>query len=185
MTQLHAKLTLAEFFAIPEEDVTYELIDGEAKPKMSPKRFHSRLTLAISLRLAQWAENRGEVGVEWAVKLTRRGKDWVPVPDLLYISYDRLDRYLVEDTPCPIPPDLAIEIISPDQTFGDISAKANDYLSAGVLRVWVVDARSKTITVFYPDMPSQTKSDNESLADVLFPELALAPAEIFQAAGII
>ncbi len=45
MAQLKTQLTIKEFLALPEEDITYELVDGEAKPKMSPKRFHPKLTL--------------------------------------------------------------------------------------------------------------------------------------------
>ncbi|MBU7581503.1 MAG: Uma2 family endonuclease [Nostoc sp. TH1S01] len=184
MTQIKSQLTLLEFFALPPGDITYELVNGEAKPKMAPKRFHSRLTLALSQLLTPWAKNRGEVGIEWAVTLKRKGRDWVPVPDLLYVSYSRLDSDVIEDEPCPIPPDLAIEIISPDQTFGEMSAKATDYLEAGVLRVWVVDAKAKTITVFYPDARPQTKTGEDSLEDSLFEELQITATQLFQQAGI-
>ncbi|WP_096595242.1 Uma2 family endonuclease [Calothrix sp. NIES-2098] len=184
MTQIKSQITLQEFLALPEEDITYELVDGEAKAKMSPKRFHSRLTGAIYTLLLLGAQNLGEVGIEWAVTLKRQGRDWVPIPDLLYVSYSRLASELIEDEPCPIPPDLVIEIISPDQSFGEMSAKATDYLDAGVMRVWVVDARAKTITIFYPDARPQTKSGEDSLEDSLFAWLQITPQQIFQQAGI-
>ncbi|MBW4507647.1 MAG: Uma2 family endonuclease [Scytonematopsis contorta HA4267-MV1] len=184
MPQTKTQLTLEEFFALPESDITYELVDGQAQPKMSPKRFHSRLTLALSLLLTQSAQNRGEVGIEWAVTLTRNGKDWVPIPDLLYISYSRLPDDTITDEACPVPPDLVIEIISPEQTFAQMTEKAADYLTAGVLRVWVVDAKAKAITIFYPDAPLQTKRGNDSLADFFLEGLQLTPQQIFQQAGI-
>ncbi|MEA5582603.1 Uma2 family endonuclease [Nodularia harveyana UHCC-0300] len=184
MTQLKSQLTLSEFLALPEGNITHELIDGEAKPKIAPKRYHSRLTLAISQLLTLWAENRGEVGIEWAVTLKRKGKDWVPVPDLLYISYSRLSPEVIADEPCPIPPDLAIEIISPDQSFGQMSAKATDYLDAGVMRVWVVDAKAKTVTIFYPDTKPETKFGEDILEDALLAGLEITPEQIFQQAGI-
>lgn len=157
MIQAKNKVTLQEFLARSEGDITYELVDGEAIPKMSPKRFHSRLTGTLYTLLTQWCQERGEVGIEWAVTLTRREQDWVPVPDLLYVSYTRLCRDRLLDEACPVPPELAIEIISPDQTFGEMSEKATDYLNAGVSRVWIVDSRAKSITIFYPDAPPQTK----------------------------
>jgi Uma2 family endonuclease len=184
MTQLKTQLTLEEFLKLPEGDITYELIDGEAKPKMSPKRFHSRLTLALSLLLTQWGDNHGEVGIEWAVTLTRNGKSWVPVPDLLYISNSRLPNNNITDEACPIPPDLVIEIISPDQTFAEMTEKATDYLQAGVFRVWVVDTKAKAITIFYPDAPPQTKRGSDTLADSLFEGLQITPEQIFQSAKI-
>ncbi|YAF95115.1 MAG: Uma2 family endonuclease [Nodularia sp. CChRGM 3473] len=184
MTQLKPQLTLKEFLALPSGDITYELFDGEAKAKMSPKRFHSRVTGIIYTLLTLWAQNRGEVGIEWAVTLKRQGRDWVPVPDLLYVSYARLSKDVIEDEPCLIPPDLVIEIISPDQSFGQMSAKATDYLDAGVMRVWVVDARAKTVTIFYPDTRPQTKTGVDSLEDSLFEGLQITPQQIFQQAGI-
>jgi Uma2 family endonuclease len=184
MTQVKPQITLQEFLALPLEDITYELLNGELKPKMSPKRFHSRLTLTLSQFLILWAQNRGEVGIEWAVTLKRKGRDWVPVPDLLYVSYSRLSSDVIIDEACPIPPDLAIEIISPNQTFGEMSAKATDYLDAGVMRVWVVDARAKTVTIFYPDARPQTKSGVDSLEDSLLEGLQITPQQIFQQAGI-
>lgn len=54
--------------------------------KVSPKRFHSRLTGTIYTILNDWSQGQGEVGIESAITLKRRGQDWCPVPDLLYIS---------------------------------------------------------------------------------------------------
>jgi Uma2 family endonuclease len=183
MTQIKTQLSLEEFFALPSIDITYELVDGEAKPKMSPKRFHSRLTGTLYTLLIQLAQNRGEVGIEWAVTLTRNGKSWVPVPDLLYVSYSRLPDTITDEA-CPVPPDLVIEIISPDQTFAEMTEKATDYLTAGVMRVWVVDTKAKAITIFYPDALPQTKRGNDSLADSILEGLQLTPQQIFQQAGI-
>ncbi|MGB7439473.1 MAG: Uma2 family endonuclease [Coleofasciculaceae cyanobacterium] len=184
MTQTKNQLTLQEFLEQPETDITYELIDGQAVPKMSPKRFHSRLTGALYILLTDWCQERGEIGIEWAVKLTRKQKDWVPVPDLLYISYTRLSRDRLLDEACPVPPELVIEIISPGQSFGDLAEKAVDYLQAGVLRVWVVDIHARTITVFYPDAPPQTFRDTVVIKDSLFEGLQLSPQQVFQQAGL-
>jgi Uma2 family endonuclease len=184
MTQLKTQLTLEEFLALPQGDITYELINGEAVPKMSPKRFHSKLTLVLAMLLVQWSQNRGEVGVEWAVTLMRNARNWVPIPDLLYISYTHLNRDVVIDEACPVPPELAIEIISPNQTFAEMAEKATDYLQAGVLRVWVVDAKAKAIAIFYPDAPPQTKRGNDTLADSFLEGITFTPQDIFQQAGI-
>ena len=60
--------------------------------------------------------------MEWSVMLQQRDKDWVPIPDLLFVSQERLPENL-GDEPCPVPPDLAIEIISPGQTFDEMAEK--------------------------------------------------------------
>lgn len=185
MVIIKSQLTLEEFLALPETDLNYELINGEAVSKMAPKRFHSRLTGTLYTLLTEWCKNRGEVGIEWAVVLKKNNRDWVPIPDLLYISYNRLPLERFEDEACPVPPELAIEIISPDQTFGEMSEKAIDYLNAGVSRVWVVDPKAKTITIFYPDAPPQTKRDEGILSDNLLEEITFTPQQIFKQAGIV
>ncbi|GFE70764.1 Uma2 family endonuclease [Chroococcus sp. FPU101] len=177
-------LTLEEFLTLSDTDITYEFVDGEAVPKRLPLRFHSRLTGQMCLILDNW-NTRGEVGIEWAIKLKRRGKDWCPVPDLLYISYDRLGDIPLADEACPVPPELVIEIISPEQSFSDLSEKAVDYLNAGVDRVWLVDSKVKKITVFYPDAPPQTKKDDDSLEDSILPNLKLTPRQIFEKASLL
>ncbi|MBL1210790.1 MAG: hypothetical protein FWJ34_14270 [Geminocystis sp. GBBB08] len=57
-------------------------MDGKAVPKMSPKRFHSRLTSTLLFLLEEWnqkQENKGKIGIEWAIALLKNGKDWCPV----------------------------------------------------------------------------------------------------------
>lgn len=177
------KLSLEEFLAFPEGDITYELIEGEAIPKMSPKRFHSRLAISLCILLENWSKNRGEVGMEWAITLKKNGIDWCPVPDLLYISHKKLPPERFENEACPFPPELVIEIISPGQSFGDLSEKATDYLKAGVDRVWLVDSQAKSITIFYPDAPPKTKRGQDSLTDKVLPELNITVEQVFRQAG--
>ena len=184
MTQTKIKLTLTEFLALPETDITCELVKGEALPKMSPKYFHSSLTTALWMLIGQWCHGRGRVVVEWAVVLKRQEDDWVPVPDLTYVSYDRLPADWLHDEPCPVAPKLAIEIISQGQTFKQFIEKAADYLNAGVDRVWVIDPPSRSITVFFSDLPPQTYTGGTPLTDALFPSLELTAQQVFQQAGI-
>ncbi len=171
-------LTLADYLALPEVETSYELMEGRAVPKMSPKRFHSKTQKAFLYLLDRWCGQKGEVELEWAVTLTRHGQDWVPIPDLLYISSERLPPSWQEDAPCPVPPELVIEIISPEQPFGWMAEKATDYLVAGVLRAWVVDPRSR-ITVFYADRPPRTFTGTNRLEEDVLPGLQVNPEELF------
>ncbi|MDF5735230.1 MULTISPECIES: Uma2 family endonuclease [unclassified Nostoc] len=184
--QAKNQLTLQEFLNLPpgEGDITYELVDGQAIPKMSPKKFHSKLTRALLNLIEQCCEGKGEVCPELAVALTRRGRDWMPIPDILYISNERLPPDWHQEGACSVSPDLVIEIISPGQTFGQMAAKAKDYLDAKVLRVWVVDSKARSITVFYPDAAPQTYMGEELLTDSLFKGLEFTVEQVFQKAKI-
>jgi Uma2 family endonuclease len=184
------KLTLEEFLALPEDDVTYEFVNGEAVPKfkddeMSPKFFHGSTTGALFILLSAWAQGKGRVVIEWAIKLRRNQQDWIPVPDLMYVSHNRLAADWLLDEACPVAPELVIEIISPGQTFGEMTEKATDYLKADVSRVWIADTRAKTITIFVLDSLPITYRDNRVITDDLLPELEITPNTIFQRAGLV
>ena len=178
------KLTLEQFLNLPDIDESYELVEGEAIKKMSPKFFHSRLTASFWAELSSWANGFGQVAIEWSVLLKRQGQDWVPVPDLLYVSRDRLAADWREDAPCPILPELVIEIVSPDQTFKQLAQKSMDYLSAGVDRVWVVYPPMRSLTVFFCDRPPETYRGDRLLTDEIFPHLAITSEQFFIKAGI-
>ena len=182
---IRQKITLEEFLSLPESDESFELIDGEIVVKMSPKFFHSSLTTVFWVELSGWCDGLGRVRVEWSVVLKRKGQDWVPVPDLLYVSYDRLSKDWCEDAPCPVLPELVIEIVSPDQTFNLLSRKALDYLSAGVDRVWVVFPPMRSVTVFFADRPPETYRGDRLITDELFPDLSVTSEQFFVKAGIL
>lgn len=184
MIQSTRKLTVEEFFALSVSDVAYELIEGQAIPKMSPKRFHAGVQKALLMLMDAWAENKGYLYPEWAVRLKRNNEDWVPVPDITYISYSRLTADWLEDEACPVAPELVIEIISPGQTFGSLSQKATNYLTAGVLRVWIIDSQERSVTVFYPDAPPRTYTKLSFITDSILDGLEFTPQQIFQQAGL-
>ncbi len=185
MVTTGTKLTLEEFLALPEGDVNYEFVDGQAVPKLSPKQFHSMLTFALTTLLTRWSKQRGRVRLEWAITLKRNGQDWAPVPDVTYISYERLPASWKRNEACPVPPELVIEIISPDQTLKEFEDKAKDYFDAGILRVWVVDPEAINIRVFFPDGGSQLYTDTTPILDTLLPGLELTPRQIFEKAELI
>lgn len=180
-----AQLTLKDFLAMPEGDVAHEFIDGKVVPKLAPKRFHSKTQKAILRLLDDWAIGLGEVGLEWSVTLERQGRDWCPVPDLLFVSSERLPPDYEEDGPCTVPPNVAIEIISPDQTFGAMAEKAFDYLMAGALSVWIVDPRAKTVTVFQPNAVPITYRGKVAINEPQLPDLKISAQMIFDRAGLL
>lgn len=148
MHRTASQLNLQEFLALPQSSERYELFCGQLQPKMSPKYKHSTLQLRLLLALNSWCDQFGcgRVRPEWGVILRRQEvvaslpyngsehgddlEDWVPVPDLLYVSYERLPEEWDDDEPCPILPELVIEIISPGQTFGELTFESYR-LSAG------------------------------------------------------
>lgn len=178
-------LTLEEFWALPPGETSYELVDGRATPKVSPKEFHSVLTFALTTLLSRWCKGKGRTRLEWALTLKRNGRDWSPIPEVTYVSYDRLPPSIFRNQACPVPPELVIEIISPGQTFEEFENKAKDYFNAGVLRVWVVDPEAISITAFYPDRTSRLYTGDTKIMDTLLTGLELTAQLMFEEAELI
>jgi Uma2 family endonuclease len=174
------QISLEEFLNRPEDRC--ELVEGELKPKVSPKYKHSKTQGRLYRRLDEWCEQQqtGRVLTEWGVILKRQERDWVPVPDLTYVSYERLPQTWEEDALCPVKPELVIEIISPGQTFGRLTKKAEDYLNAGVDRAWIIDPQAQTVSIFRQEGGFETRQRNEHIVDSLLPELSLPIADLFE-----
>ena len=185
MNQVASKLSLQEFLALPQSNDRYEFVGGQLKQKMSPKYKHALIQGRLFRMLDEWCDlcACGRVCPEWAVVLRRNEEDWVPVPDLTYVSYQRLPQEWDKDEACPVLPELLIEIISPGQTFGQMTQKATDYLLAGVDRVWVVDTIASSVTVFQRDKLPQTFWSDETIEDALLPGFVLLVSSLFAKKG--
>lgn len=185
MNPVANKLSLQEFLALPQSNERYEFIEGQLSLKMSPKYKHANLQGRLFRLLDDWCEHQhlGRVCAEWAVILRRREEDWVPVPDLTYVSYQRLPIEWEEDEACPVVPELVIEIISPGQTFGEMTQKATDYLQAGVDRVWVFDPKAQSVTIFSLGNLPQTVWRDGTITDPLLPGFELPVSSLFAKRG--
>lgn len=113
----------------------------------------------------------------------RRRIDWAPVPDLAYISYERVPANWDGEGPCPGILELVVEIIFPGQTFGELTQKATDYLQARVDRVWVVDTKAQSVTIFRRDELPQTVKANEAISAPLLPGLEIPVFRLFAKAS--
>ena len=68
-------------------------------------------------------------------------------PDVSYISMDRLPSTAIPEGHCTIVPDLAVEVISPNDLYHEVEEKVEEYLQAGVRLVWVVDPHKQRIRI--------------------------------------
>ena len=135
-------MTLAEFL---ENDVDgYEYVKGELVPMPAAPRIHSKMRVNVIRYLDRHVDENqlGEVHVEATFQVGDRGLK----PDVAFVSTPRLDGD--ENKGFPIPPDLAIEVVSPTDVQWRVAEKALAYLNAGTRLVWVLDPRSKTVTVY-------------------------------------
>lgn len=101
--------------------------------------------------------------------LTERDPDTVRGADLCYYSNERWPRSEVGRALPPVTPDLAVEVVSPGNRPGAMLRKVSEYLAAGVLLVWVVDPKSKTLTMYRPDAAPVVLGEGQAIENL--PEL--------------
>lgn len=149
---------------------------------MSPGGFeHGCVTMDIGAPLREFVNRKslGKVtGAETGFCIAR-DPDTVRAPDVGFVRAERVPAEPVKGY-FPGAPDLAVEVLSPDDRASEVLAKVQDWLGAGCRRVWVVDPRTRTVTVYRSRSEIAVLSESERLSDdELLPGFQLAVAEIF------
>ena len=122
MTVATRHMTADELFRMPDDDFHYELVRGELK-KMSPAgELHGDISLEIAMSLRLYARERklGKVYGSNVGFILFRDPDTVREPDASFVRAERVVR-----TPKYFPgaPDLAVEVLSPDDTRPEVLEK--------------------------------------------------------------
>jgi Uma2 family endonuclease len=155
-------LTVEEFWALPEGEGKRELVRGEVVEEM-PSGVHGGIAAEISYWLKAWLKqgHEGYVGVEVAFLLAR-SPDLLRLPDVCFVGPEKLAGGIAEKY-WQIAPDLAIEVISPSETWDQVQEKVEEYLLAGTRMVWTVHSRTKRVVVYTPDAVARTYKAEETL----------------------
>jgi Uma2 family endonuclease len=111
------------------------------------------------------------------------GKDTVRAPDVGFVTASRVPGNLDElpDGYVPFAPNLAIEVVSPNDETGEIDEKVSQYLKYGTRLVWVMYSARKEVKVHAPGQKPKTLKVGHTLdgGDVL-PGFKIAVKDIFQ-----
>jgi Uma2 family endonuclease len=179
-SRVQAGLTLEEFLRLPEEKPYLEYIDGRIEAKVSPQKKHGLIENRIINRLNQFAEPAG-LGLAFPeLRCTFAGRSIVP--DLAFL----LDEHIPSDENgeiadiTPIPPDIHIEIISPEQSVRKSQEKLAHSTSHGCSLGWLIDPYRKTIDVYRPGRPPERLSADGVLeGDPVLPGFRSPASEVF------
>ena len=149
----HRITTAEELFNMPDDGYRYELVRGELR-KMAPSGSeHGDISADIhgSLHPYVRANNLGRTRIADPGFILERGPDTVRAPDVAFVRRERIEAIGKTVFFWPEAPDLAIEVISPNDRYTEVNEKVDDYLAAGTRMVVVVNPRNRTVNVHTPD----------------------------------
>jgi Uma2 family endonuclease len=177
------KITMDEFLTHYDGQAV-ELIQGEVID-MPPAGFEvSEIAALILAALATWVYPRRLGRLTGADGGYILSPDTVRAPDVGYFSNVKSVLIVDPSKHLPFPPDLAVEVVSPNDRPTDVIDKVNLYLRVGVLQVWVVYPTLKLAYIYYPDGTARRVEAHQSLmgGDVLpgfdLPLITLFPADL-------
>lgn len=131
-----------------EPKLLCELVDGVVVEK-AMGHLESRLAARLIFSLSAYLENNDIGIVAGADGPHRLGAKLVRLPDVAFISYDRIPKNSSATTAVPTwIPNLAVEIVSADNTLEEMARKRRDYFVAGVDQVWIVTPATRSVAVY-------------------------------------
>lgn len=177
-------LTADEFLRRHGDDSGVELVKGRIVRCPMPGARHGYVAGNVTALIHAFVRqhNLGRVFSHDTFVRTKRGEGGESVrgPDVAFVSYERLPAGEVPKGPIPVPPNLVVEVRSPSDRISQLSAKASEYLEAGVTVVVVIDPDTESAAVYREDeFPIRMHNGDElTLPDVL-PGFSMRVADLF------
>jgi Uma2 family endonuclease len=140
--------------------------------KMSPAGFlHGAVVARFTARLEQYVSqhNLGNVTGAETGYLLEQDPDTVRAPDIGFVSRERIEQTGLPRTFYPGAPDLAVEVVSPNDTAAEVDDEARAWLAAGTRLVWNVQPITRVVEIYRPgrDIEVLTTADSITGEDVI------------------
>ncbi|HXF93950.1 MAG TPA: Uma2 family endonuclease [Nitrospiraceae bacterium] len=180
MSTATAHVTAEQFWKL-YGDRNRELVAGEVIELSPGSVEHGNITLKAAFPLQTFLQKHplGELFGNDTGFLLSRNPDTVRGPDVAFVRRERLAD-LPRDGFFPGAPDLAIEVVSPNDLAQDVERKVQECLTAGAAMVWVLYPDTRHVIVYRPGGEARDLSEKDALdgAEVL-PGFACKVEELF------
>jgi|AP95_1055475.scaffolds.fasta_scaffold177033_1 Uma2 family endonuclease len=175
--------TAEDLLTMPDA-VSYELVDGEllernmgAVSSWVAAQLIELLNAHVRQQRAGWV-----LSTDGSYQCFGDDQDRVRKPDVSFICRGRLPDEALPQGHVQLAPDLAVEVVSPNDRYLEVQAKVAEYLAAGVRLVWVIDPDNRTVIVraLGADQPMELHDGDELTGSDVLPEFRCPVAGLFQ-----
>jgi len=174
--------TPPDLLSLPESGKGLELVGGRLVEKRTGG-FASFVAARVVCLLAAFGQDRGLGWVfdsEGSYQCFPDDPRRVRKPNVSFVRRGRLPEERIPAGHILIPPDLAVEVVSPSDTAYEVDVKVQEYLAAEVPLVWVVNPETRTVQVYRGDgTVERLRELDELTAPDLFPDLSYPVAGLF------
>jgi len=144
------RMTVDELSRLPKDGNKYELIAGEVR--MTPAGLqHESIGGNLYFEIRKYLDKQPVGRVYGSSAGFQLSGDLLLSPDLSFVRLERLPGGQDPEGYADFAPDLAVEVVSPNDRQIDIEEKVHLYLQHGTRLVWVVHPRLRSATVYHPD----------------------------------
>ena len=175
---------------LPEvEGVRYEIIDGDLFVSKMPRWEHQYACSTIDSALQVWNRETG-LGVAMAAPGLVFAEDDDVVPDVVWVSRERLASIVDDAGHFRAAPELVVEVLSPGarNERRDRELKLKLYSRQGVREYWLVDWRQRTVQVFRREQAAlqliATHASEDTLTTPLLPGFACPVVHLWAPAAL-
>lgn len=186
MSTVASKTTFTpdDLIHLPDEGVGYELVDGQLVERNVSKE-SSRIAAQIVRLLGNEAAKTKDAEVyagDLGYQCFSPDRNRIRRPDASLVRKDRLKGIEPDPGFMPIPADLTIEVISPNDTWYSVSRKVEEYLAADFRLVWIVDPNTRVIVIHRVDgSVSKLHESDEITGEAALPSFRCRVSEFFNA----
>ena len=175
-------MTAGELAELPDDNFRYELVRGELRRMAPAGSEHGASAMKLGGRLVVYVDEN-DLGVVFAAETgfqLTESPDSVRAPDVAFVSRERIPADGIPKGYWKGAPDLAVEVVSPNDRLYEIDEKIDQYLAAGTRMVCVVYSKRRTVTLHRPDRAPQVLTDGDTLdLDEVVPGFRMPVSKIF------
>jgi len=134
---------------LPDDNKRYEIIDGELYVTKAPHGWHQMVCARLGSWLVVWSDE-GTRGFVFQAPGVIFSEDNDVIPDIAWVSHQRLSGIMEADGHFHAAPDLVVEVLSPGTAnqHRDKQIKLDLYSRRGVFEYWIVDWQLRRIELY-------------------------------------